>query len=214
MENLRRVIVIDAAHLKGRFLGMMFLAVAMDGNNNIVPIAFGVGISETTDEWGWFLSMLRECIGFPEGLVFMSDRAPAISSAISATFPNTPHALCCRHLEMNAKSRDKRIMTHHTAYWKACKAYTVQEFERYMNALRVSVPEGARVMDDAGPHRWARALFPGNRYNIMTSNSAESVNALSRFARRLPIVGLMEYFRDFQQQWYLIRRQNGGFESI
>ena len=58
--------------------------------------------------------------------------------------------------------------------------------------------------------RWSRAHFPGERYNIMTSNSAESINAMSRFARRLPIVGLMEYFREFQQEWYFIRRDKAG----
>ena len=49
----------------------MFLVVAMDGNNNIVSIAFGVRRSETADEWTWFLNMLKGCIGEPEGLVFM-----------------------------------------------------------------------------------------------------------------------------------------------
>ena len=48
LRNLRLVLIIDAAHLKGPYLGTMFLVVAMDGNNNIVPIAFGVGRSETT----------------------------------------------------------------------------------------------------------------------------------------------------------------------
>ncbi|KAJ9552354.1 hypothetical protein OSB04_016399 [Centaurea solstitialis] len=50
LQNLRRVLIIDAAHLKGPYLGTMFLVVAMDGNNNIVPIAFGVGKSETSEE--------------------------------------------------------------------------------------------------------------------------------------------------------------------
>lgn len=142
LTHLRRVLVIDAAHLKGRYLGTMFLVVAMDANNNIVPITFRVGRSETGEEWTWFLSMLKECIGQPEGLVFMSDRAASISATISAVFPTAHHALCCRHLEMNVKSSDKRIKIYKMTYWKACKAYTVREFDRYMNALRVNVPVG------------------------------------------------------------------------
>lgn len=210
LHNLRPVLIIDAAHLKGPYLGTMFLAVAMDGNDNIVPIAFGVGKSETSEEWTWFLYMLRECIGAMEALVFMSDRAPAISAAISEVFPTNGHALCCRHLEMNAKSADKRIKIYKSTYWKACRAYTEVEFDRHMIALRFQVPEAARVMDNALKEKWSNAHFPGIRYDIMTSNSAESVNALSRFARRLPIVGLIDFFRDFQQQWYLVRREKGG----
>lgn len=208
--KLRRVLIIDAAHLKGRFLGAMFLAVAMDGNNNIVPIAFGVGRSETTDEWTWFLEMLRECIGQLSGLVFMSDRAAAIGASITAVFPTAHHALCCRHLMMNVKTRDANIKHYKHQFWKACKANTEYEFTRRMDTLRLHVPVGAQLMDELGPEKWSRAYFPGVRFNIMTSNSAESVNALSRFARRLPIIMLMEYFRDFQQRWYYLRRQKGG----
>ncbi|KAJ9564118.1 hypothetical protein OSB04_000084 [Centaurea solstitialis] len=206
LQNLRRVLIIDAAHLKGPYLGTMFLVVAMDGNNNIVPIAFGVGKSETADEWTWFLSKLKRCIGEPEGLVFMSDRAASINAAITTIFPNSHHALCCRHLVMNVRSRDARIKVFKTPYWKACKAYTTYVFDRMMNILRVSIPDGARLMEEVGVERWSRVYFPGIRYNIMTSNSAESINAMSRFARRLPIIGLIEYFRAFQQEWYFIRR--------
>ncbi|KAJ9541579.1 hypothetical protein OSB04_028085 [Centaurea solstitialis] len=141
LENLRPVLIIDAAHLKGAYLGTMFLVVAMDGNSNIVPVAFGVGRSETADEWTWFLNMLKGCIGEPRGLVFMSDRAASINAAISAIFPGAHHALCCRHLVMNVRSRDPRIKVYRIAYWKACKAYTTRVFDRMMNILRVGVPE-------------------------------------------------------------------------
>ncbi|KAJ9557067.1 hypothetical protein OSB04_011681 [Centaurea solstitialis] len=179
LENLWPVLIIDAAHLKGAYSGTMFLEVAMDGNNNIVPVVFGVGRSETANKWTWFLNMLKGCIGEPRGLVFMSDRAASINAAISAIFPDAHHALCCRHLVMNVRSRDPRIKVYKTAYWKACKAYTTRVFNRMMNILRVGISE-------------------------------ESINAMSRFARRLPIVGLIEYFREFQQEWYFIRRRKAG----
>ncbi|KAJ9535559.1 hypothetical protein OSB04_un001304 [Centaurea solstitialis] len=207
LQNRRPVLIIDAAHLKGEYLGTMFLVVAMDGNNNIVPVALGVGRSETADEWTWFLNKLKTCIGEPRELLFMSDRAASINVAITAIFPNAHHALCCRHLVMNVRSRAPRIKQFKTPYWKACKAYTTRVFDRMMNILQVVVPEGAQLMQEVGVERWSRAHFPAQRFNIMTSNSAESINALSRNARKLPIVGLMEYFREFQQEWYFIRRR-------
>ncbi|KAJ9551407.1 LOW QUALITY PROTEIN: hypothetical protein OSB04_015452 [Centaurea solstitialis] len=166
----------------------------------------------TTDEWTWFLNKLKTCIGEPRGLVFMSDRAASINAAITAIFPNAHHALCCRHLVMNVRSRAPRIKQFKSPYWKACKAYTTRVFDRMINILQVVVPEGAQLMQEVGVERWSRAHFPAQRFNIMTSNSAESINALSRNARKLPIVGLMEYFREFQKEWYFIRRRKG--ESI
>ena len=195
-------------------MGTMFLVVAMDGNNNIVPVALGVGRSETADEWTWFLNKLKTCIGEPRGLVFMSDRAASINAAITAIFPNAHHALCCRHLVMNVRSRAPQIKRYKSAYWKACKAYTTHVFDRMMNVLHAVVPAGAQLMQEVGVDRWSRAHFPTPRFNIMTSNSAESINALSRHARKLPIVTLMEYFREFQQEWYFIRRRKGGLLYI
>ena len=39
----RPLIVIDGTHLKGKFHGVLFVAAANDGNEQIYPIAFGVG---------------------------------------------------------------------------------------------------------------------------------------------------------------------------
>ncbi|XP_021985536.1 uncharacterized protein LOC110881641 [Helianthus annuus] len=44
--NLRPVVIIDAAHLKGEFKGTLFLAVGMDGNNQILLISYRIGKSE------------------------------------------------------------------------------------------------------------------------------------------------------------------------
>nr|KAJ0193078.1 hypothetical protein LSAT_V11C800406530 [Lactuca sativa] len=57
---LRPIIIIDGTHLKGKYLGTIFLVVGMDGNNQILPIAFGVGKTESGESWIWFLSRLKE----------------------------------------------------------------------------------------------------------------------------------------------------------
>ncbi|KAJ9548219.1 hypothetical protein OSB04_020762 [Centaurea solstitialis] len=134
---LRKVLIVDGAHLKGDYLGTMFLAVAMDANNKLSP----------------------------------------------------------SQLELQSL----RVEIH------TCRAYTTYEFELRMSALRAAVP-GASLLDRVNPNRWSRALFPGVRYNILSSNSVECMNAHSKFARRGVIVGLMEYFRSFQQEWYSKRR--------
>ena len=84
-----------------------------------------------------------------------------------------------------------------------------QEFDQMMHVLGVSVTISAQLIEEVGVDWWSRAHFPGARFNIMTSNSAESINAMYRFARKLPIVELMEYFREFQQEWYFLHRSKG-----
>ncbi|GJS66388.1 transposase, MuDR, MULE transposase domain protein [Tanacetum coccineum] len=50
-QFLRPVLMIDAVHLKGLYKGTNLVVVAMDGNNQIVPIGFGICKGETGPCW-------------------------------------------------------------------------------------------------------------------------------------------------------------------
>ncbi|GKA57001.1 transposase, MuDR, MULE transposase domain protein [Tanacetum coccineum] len=92
LNYLRPVLMIDAAHLKGIYKGTNLVAVAMDGNNQIVPIAFGICKGETGPCWSWWMSVLKECIGDNPNLLFISDRHAAIALAVEKEFPLAFHA--------------------------------------------------------------------------------------------------------------------------
>ncbi|KAE8683839.1 hypothetical protein F3Y22_tig00111166pilonHSYRG00136 [Hibiscus syriacus] len=83
---MRPVIIVDRAHLKGRYLGVNLLAVAMDVNNGILPIAYGVDKSETSNSWTWFMGHLRDCIGPISNLTIISDRANSIDNAVRSAY--------------------------------------------------------------------------------------------------------------------------------
>ncbi|GKA74358.1 transposase, MuDR, MULE transposase domain protein [Tanacetum coccineum] len=84
LNYLRPVLMIDAAHLKGLYKGTNMVVVAMDGNNQIVPIAFGICKWETYPCWSWWMSVLKECIGDKPNLLFISDRHAAIALAMNS----------------------------------------------------------------------------------------------------------------------------------
>ncbi|GJY14077.1 transposase, MuDR, MULE transposase domain protein [Tanacetum coccineum] len=92
LNYLLPVLMIDAAHLKGLYKGTNLVAVAMDGNNQIVPIAFGICKGETGPCWSWWMSVLKECIGDNPNLLFISDRHVAIALAVEKEFPLAFHA--------------------------------------------------------------------------------------------------------------------------
>ncbi|GJR16915.1 ankyrin repeat-containing protein [Tanacetum coccineum] len=208
VPHMRPLIIIDGAHLKGEFLGTMYLAVAMDGNNQILPLAYGVGKSETFRSWDWFLRKLKECItGKQDNLTIISDGAVSIASAIKNVFPNAFHGRCCCHLLMNLREKCPRFISKEELFWKACKAYRISDFEERFTTLRNWLPSVANKLDMIGLEKWARVHFPGMRYNYMTSNSAESVNALSRHSRKLPICMMINWFIKSLQQWYFDHRQ-------
>ncbi|KAG5582749.1 hypothetical protein H5410_053376, partial [Solanum commersonii] len=52
--------------------------------------------------------------------------------------------------------------------------------------------KAATHLERVGFHRWSRAFFPGNRYNIMMTNIAESVNSMFLDEREYPITALFD----------------------
>nr|GEU87971.1 RNA-directed DNA polymerase, eukaryota, reverse transcriptase zinc-binding domain protein [Tanacetum cinerariifolium] len=65
---------------------------ATDGNNQILPLAYGVGESETFRSWDWFLRKLKECIiGKQDNLTIISDGAISTALTVNNVFPNAFH---------------------------------------------------------------------------------------------------------------------------
>ncbi|XP_035836097.1 uncharacterized protein LOC110888981 [Helianthus annuus] len=130
--NLRPVVIIDAAHLKGEFKGTLFLAVGMDGNNQILPISYGIGKSEDGECWTWFLSKLKECIGEIPEMAIISDRANSIHLAVRNVFPHVYHGLCCRHLMMNLRLPSDKKKENEKLWWKTCKSYRLSDLTSHL----------------------------------------------------------------------------------
>nr|GEW32038.1 transposase, MuDR, MULE transposase domain protein [Tanacetum cinerariifolium] len=195
---MRPLIIIDGAHLKGNYSGTNLLAIRMDGNNQILPRATGVSQGETCKSWTWFLSRLKEQIRKPPNLCIISDRHAAIILTCSTVFNNLFHDFCDRHLMMNCNLKGKK---HRRIFWKACKAYTMQAFDKVIFELHAYRPEAINKLEQEGIKKWSRAYCPSSRYNYMTSNIVESTNSLTRVVRRDPITMLVEYCRELLQRW-------------
>jgi len=141
------------------------------------------------------MESLRTAIGDVSNLVFVSDRHSAIGAAIAQVFSLATYCYCTWHLSENLKK------SYHRAdigkiFYKASRAYTQRVYEREMNELK-SIHSGAYCTTmEADPRKWARAHCPKRRYNVMTTNIAESMNSCLRFTRQLPVMTLAEFIRN------------------
>ena len=82
-NHLRPLIIIDGAHLKSDiYHGVNLLAVGMDGNNKILPIAYDICQGEDSPGSTWFLEQLKLCIGEDRKVTIISDRLPCIIKAV------------------------------------------------------------------------------------------------------------------------------------
>lgn len=82
-EMMRKVVVVDGTHLKGRYAGCMLTASAQDGNYQIFPLAFAIVDSENDMSWEWVFQNLSAFVPNEPGLVVVSYRHPSIYKAMS-----------------------------------------------------------------------------------------------------------------------------------
>ncbi|KAF2560014.1 hypothetical protein F2Q68_00015439 [Brassica cretica] len=77
--------------------------------------------------------------------------------------------------------------------------------EAYHESINpIAVPEDAW---DAEVQKWARCQFSGYRYDIRTTNPAESINSALRSPREYPIIPLLDSIREMLTRWFYNRKK-------
>ncbi|KAL0545226.1 hypothetical protein IC582_020375 [Cucumis melo] len=187
---------------------ILIVAVCLDGNNQIYPLAFGVVERETDDSIQWFLEKLKGAIGEVPNLGFVTDRKTCFAKGISSVFPSAFHGLCVQHLSRNLHDKYKND-TIATLFYNASRTYRESTFVEAWRHL-LAFPNGSgKYLNDVGIARWSRVHCPGRRYNMMTTNIAESMNSILKEPRNFPIASFLENVRALLQRWFWKRREEG-----
>jgi len=77
------VVHVDGTWLYGKNKGTLLLAVAQDGNNKTIPIAFALVEGETKEGWSFFLNNLRKHVTQERFVCMVSDIHESIKSAFN-----------------------------------------------------------------------------------------------------------------------------------
>lgn len=205
------MISVDGTFLKGKFAGTLLLAAAMDGDNHILPLAFGLVDTESDATWRWFFENIKNAFGDRENLVVISDRKTSIPKGALEVFPYANYGVCIQHLWGNLLTKFRRRKLR-PLFLKAAKAYTHDEYEYFFDKLSDKQSGIKDYLIEANPELWARSKFPGKRYQVMTTNISECMNAVLRENRSWPVAFLVLAFRKKLQQWFY--RRMSSFESM
>ncbi|XP_016579197.2 uncharacterized protein LOC107876893 [Capsicum annuum] len=188
--HMRKVVIVDGTHLSDKYEGVLLSILTQDTQNHIYPLAYCVVDKENDASWGFFFDMLKALIVDEPELCVISDRYLIIDNVLARHYPLAHHGVCMRHLGENLR------INHHCSeslylYYHVAKAYTLEEFNDYFNALKERCPNAAACLEhEVGFEKLSRAHFPGNRFNIMTSNITESLNSMLRDEREYPVAAI------------------------
>ncbi|XP_021598925.2 uncharacterized protein LOC110604952 [Manihot esculenta] len=190
----RPVVSIDGTFLYGKYTGCILCATAFDGNNQLFPLAFAIVDKEDGDNWSWFLDCLRIFVTNREDLCVISDRHAGILKAMQKDWWQPPaghHRYCIRHVLSNYNKTFKNAVIKE-ALRKAANENQKRKFYEAMNNIREVHPELYDWAMKINLEKWTRSHDGGQRYGVMTTNMAESLNGMMKGFRALPITAMVE----------------------
>ncbi|XP_050224467.2 uncharacterized protein LOC126674126 [Mercurialis annua] len=192
-QYCKPVVYIDGTHTYGKYEMTLLIASAIEGNNHIMPIAFAIVKSETAASWRYFMRMLKRYVLGERKVCIISDRGSGIMSAMEGPeWGGDTHKWCIRHLVSNFHNAFKKKYLKKLAE-KAGRAYQEHKRDRYMSLIEADSPEGYAYLDRLDVTKWSMSGdTSGMRHGVMTTNYAESVNAMLKNIRGLPITAMLE----------------------
>ncbi|XP_025685582.1 uncharacterized protein [Arachis hypogaea] len=186
-EHCKPLISIDGTHLYGKYGGTLLLAIAQDGNLNILPVAFALVEGENAESHNGIKAALEE----PD-----NGWQP----------PHAYRAYCIQHVAANFapsfKGKDARRMLMNVAYAK-----TETEFDYWFDIMRIENPAICDWANRLEYDKWTQHKDGGRRFDHMTTNISECVNSVLKGTRNLLVTALMKSTYGRLEELFVVRGQ-------
>ncbi|CAE5994134.1 unnamed protein product [Arabidopsis arenosa] len=127
-------------------------------------------------------------------------------------YPMASHAACVVHLKRNIIAIFKNEALG-SLVSSAARAYRLCDFNKIFAEIRAMNGPCADYLTGIGFEHWTRSHFVGKRYNVMTSNIAESLNNVLTMARDYPVISILESWRTTLVAWFALRREAAQMED-
>jgi hypothetical protein len=191
LSCLRPFYALDGTHTRSRYNLTLLLAVGIDADDRVHPLAYALVPIENEQWWSWFCEHLVNAFDddLPDQYVIISDRDKGLLNAVKSELPGACHAMCCQHIAENIHKKYGR--DHKAIFWQIARAPCESSFNIAIQALRQDAPQAEEYLQSIGYENFAFARFPHPRFGHDTSNIVESVNSLWRDIRELPPLQLL-----------------------
>ncbi|KAH0705428.1 hypothetical protein KY289_010504 [Solanum tuberosum] len=210
-QTCRPVISVDGTHIYGKYEIKLLIVVGIDGNDNILPLAFAIVDKESKEAWKWFFRNLSaHVVKSRQDVCVISYRAKGILTSLQELWrfqePRAFHRFCIRHLKSNFQSKFpnkdlSRLM------WRAASAHQVRKFESLMWQIREENVEAHEYLMEIPLDKWTVSHDGGKRWGVLTTNLSESFNGVLKKARGLPVTAMVRLSLEQTIERYTRRSQ-------
>ncbi|XP_076905073.1 uncharacterized protein LOC143560716 [Bidens hawaiensis] len=192
----------------------MMIAMGVDGNNQILPLAFAIVENESYASWSWFLSHVKKhVVKYSEGICLIFDRHAGILKAVNDhgspwLEPHGFHRYCLRHFINNFNDKFRNSQLKALAY-RAGSQNQIRKFNSIMEEIGKINPKARQWLKEYAPEKWTLAHDGGKRYGLLTINLSEIFNSVLKGARFLPITACVQLTFYRLVHYFDVRRPMG-----
>ena len=104
-KHCRPLVLVDGTFLTGKYRGVLMIAVGVDSDNQLGPLAFALAEGENDDSWCWFMKLVRQNVLYSsQNICMISDRHHDLLTTTKEHVDGCPpleHWWCMRHFATN-----------------------------------------------------------------------------------------------------------------
>lgn len=100
-RHCRNFLTFNGTFTLSRYRMTFLIAASFDGNNETLPLCWGLVPTENTDHWSWFIEEFSDYIyhfTVSPGTVVLSNRDKGLAEAVQRHLPLARHGHCCQHI--------------------------------------------------------------------------------------------------------------------
>ena len=134
------------------------------------------------------MNMVRYCYyNGRDDICIISDRHIGIKHVMKQElWCANPHRYCLHHVLSNYNTKFKNGPLKNLLD-KAGRELQKRKFQRWIDKVELRNPESKKWIDKIPKEKWTLSYDGGHRHGVMTTNYAESVNAMSKSIRSMPV---------------------------
>ncbi|KAI4357681.1 hypothetical protein L6164_001615 [Bauhinia variegata] len=197
----RPLIFIDEFLLYGDCKGTLLSFTALDANDEVFPLAYGVEASSSGDvDWTWFIEKLKLVVGERQAVI-ISEGKQNMLDKLHKLFSLATHSHSYLHLQQNFGSYIGKLQmgsksSSKKAAFALLKTIALARSDAdYNNALMALHRVNKDIYDwvlASGPENWANSRFKGKRWDKLNSDETDPYNSWLLRECQKPLVEFMK----------------------
>ncbi|XP_009628897.1 uncharacterized protein [Nicotiana tomentosiformis] len=201
----RPLIFIDVYNLNGLPNSSFIVASALDADNQMYPLSYGVLLSMNEDDLIWFLEKLKLVVQNREVVIVSGASLPFLSS-LDKMFGDENHSFCFHCVKENfnkfvdgntafkVQGRGKEIALKYLT--DIAYARTLDSYNESLGKICSFRRELYDWVIASQPERWSNALFRKPRWDQLNCNSMDALNSFLEEEKFGHVLELMEAYHE------------------